>query len=145
LAFENANKKEYVESMRSQAKNGRGCPSPTLRGDEPNALLGGFFPLFSFLERFRSLSQSLAGDELNEPKNDQLSTLWEDSVSRSLERDAFETGNSQVSSMWLPESVESRYATNASRKAAALHVPRLWLSILKAVNPKTHTPLFFCN
>jgi len=89
--------------------------------------------------------QSLAGDELNESKDNQLSTLREDPVRRPLEREAFETGNNQVSSMWLRESLERRYATDSSRKAAALHVPRLWLSILKAVKSKTHTPSFFCS
>ena len=48
---------------------------------------------------------SLAGDELNESKDNQLSALWEDSVRRPLEREAFETGNNQVSSLRFREDV----------------------------------------
>jgi hypothetical protein len=87
----------------------------------------------------------LAGDELNEPKDNQLPTLREDSVRRPLEREAFETEDNQVSSMRLRESLERRYATDSSRKVAALHVPRLWLSILKALESKILTLPFFCN
>jgi hypothetical protein len=90
--------------------------------------------------------QSLAGDELDEPKDSQLPTLREDSVRRPLEREAlFETGDNQVSSMWLPESVERWDAIHAFRRAAALQVSELRLSILKVVKSKAYTPLFFCD
>lgn len=85
-----------IKNLSNHSKIGRGCPGLTLRGDDSNALPGGFFPLFSFLGRFRSISQSLAGDELNEPKDNQLSTLWKDSVSRPLERGAIGTRNDRV-------------------------------------------------
>jgi hypothetical protein len=135
-----------LNSISNQQNSGRGCPSLTTWGDVPNSLLDGFFPFFSFLERSRSSSQGLAGDEVDEPKDSQLSTLREDSVRRPLERQAFfETGDSQVSSMWLPAGVERRPSKNALRQAAALQVSKVRLSILKVVNSKAYTPLFFCD
>ena len=87
--------------------------------------------------------RSLAGDESNEPKDRQLPTLWEDSVRRPLEREAFcDTANNQVPSMRLPEGMEKRNATNASGKTATLHLPKLCLRILKVVKSPIHTLLF---
>ena len=131
---------------RSLAKSGRGCPSFTTRGDVSNSLLDGFFPFFSFSLYDRSLAQSLAGDELDEPKDSQLSALREDSVRRPLERGAFfETGDNQVSSMWLSAGVERRHSKHALRQAAALQVSKVRLPILKVVRPKAYAPFFFCN
>jgi len=82
---------------------------------------------------------------VDEPKDNQLSTLREDSVGRPLERQAFETGDSQVSSMWLPAGVEGRPSKHVLRQAAALQVSKVRLSILKVVRSKAYTPLFFCD
>jgi len=138
--------RQQRKTCRSLAKTGRGCPSLTTRGDVPNSLLDGFFPFFSFLGWFRFSSQSLAGDEVDEPKDNQLSTLREDSVRRPLERQAFfETGDSQVSSMWLPAGVERWHSKHALRQASALQVSKVRLSILKVVRSKAYTPFFFCD
>jgi hypothetical protein len=88
----------------------------------------------------------LAGDELNEPKNSQLPALREDFVRRPLEREAFfEKGDNQVSSMWLPESVERWETVHSFWRAAALQMSELRLSILKVVKSKAYSPPFFCD
>jgi len=97
--------------------------------------------LFSLLGCFQCQVKSLAGDELDEPKDSQLPTLREDSVRRPLERAAlFETGDNQVSSMWLSENLERWEKIHAFGRVAALQVSKLCLSIFKVVTNRL--PLF---
>lgn len=129
-----------MKNLPSQPETGRGCPSLTLCGDEPNALLGGFFPFFSFCEWTHCLAQSLAGDELDESKNSQLSTLREDFVRRPLEREPLLESDGQMSSMRTSESLERREETHACGRVATLPVSVLRLSIFGKV--KAFRPLF---
>ncbi len=87
---------------------------------------------------------SLVGDESDESKSDQLSALWKDSVPRPLEREAISnTRGNQVSPMWFSETAQRWSAKNVSRKGPTVHVPKLLVSILKAVESEVHTPPFF--
>lgn len=74
----------------------------------------------------------MAESEMNGPKDNTLSALREDIISRPLERRGFSSaGDGQVSSMRLRESFQRRISTNSCGRCTALSVPQLLLSILK--------------
>ncbi len=98
------------------------------------------FPLFCL---FGGANKSLAGDEKYDSQDSQLSSLRKDFAQKPLERKEYhKPENCQMSSVWQSEGVERRDATDASRQGAALLVPRLLLSVFRAVAVLLAEPLF---
>jgi hypothetical protein len=102
-----------------------------------------FFP-FSFLGVIRHQTKtSLAGIKKDESQDSQLSLLRKDFIRRPLERkEDHKPENCQMSSVWQSEGLERRDEADASRQGAALLVPRLLLSVFRAVAVLLAGPLF---
>ena len=106
------------------------------------------FPLFLFSLGFGcGTKHSLAGDEIDESKNNQLPSLRQILVKRPLGKgEVGKSGNSQMPSMWKPKCLERWFTAYASRRGPALHVQRLRLSVFKALSSFRHFPSsFFSN
>jgi hypothetical protein len=89
-------------------------------------------PFFSLLGNFACLvKKSLAGDEVNEWSDSQLSLLRQDIAWGVLEQDqVFNPQNDQVPRVRQSEAVERWEKKNAFGKNAALFMSRLWPSFL---------------
>jgi len=90
---------------------------------------------------------SLAGDEIGESKDSQLPSLWKDVIRGGLEGHKIcNSRNGQVSTVWLPKSMERWETTFALGRAATLPMPKLWPPFLASVENSIarFQFLFFC-
>jgi hypothetical protein len=96
------------------------------------------FPLFLFGEDFLVAEQSLAGDDLHEKKNSQLSSLRQNTGKR-LSRRSSEK-KSKMSNMWQPEELEIWSNQDTKWESSTLLMQRLRQSIFRALNPPLFLP-----
>jgi hypothetical protein len=102
-------------------------------------------PFFYFQGGGFAAEASLAEGEMDESKNNQLPSLWSNSIARHLEKSKREGSDSnQMSSMSQLQSMERRTSSHIVRRdTAALLLPRLRLSVFTMVRAFCAFPLFF--
>jgi hypothetical protein len=112
------------------------------------ALTGSFFaasfPFFSLWVSFACrVKKSLAGDEMNEWENSQLSILRQNAAWRVLERvEALDSENSQMPSVWWSKAMERWKKENSNWGYAALFMSKLLASFLAMVKLLSPNLLF---
>ena len=88
------------------------------------------FPFF--VEKVVFTKESLAGDETDEWKNSQLPSLWQNSVPRFLR--GKNSRESKMPKMWQYQNVERRETIHTFGYFSTIFVPRLRVSVLKAIS-----------
>lgn len=118
-------------------------PPISERYRQPISFFAASFPFF-FFEGSRRQGASLAGYEIYESKNSQLSSLRQNSVRRPVERKKFgKPEDGQVPSVRQHEKLERRKTLYSYRGDSALLLQRLRLSFFRAVNSILKNPFFF--